>query len=128
MPNIELQVTNQSCPSDTLKEMIMVDPELDNPSVICDVTESEIDFNWMPVPNVNDYQVNVLQGSTGNFNGFNHYIVGGLNPGDSITIEIISSGNTACGPVADTIKCYTDNCPPPTAEFGFDIDKTTVSF
>ncbi|MEZ5059372.1 MAG: PKD domain-containing protein [Saprospiraceae bacterium] len=128
MPNIELQVINQSCPSDTLKEMIMVDPELDNPTVICDVTESEIDFNWMPVPNVNDYQVNVLQGITGNFNGFNHYIVGGLNPGDSITIEIISSGNTACGPVSDTIKCYSDNCPPPTAEFGFDIDKTTVSF
>jgi PKD repeat protein len=126
--DVSLVVVNQNCPSDTITSTIQIDLPLQSPNVVCDESNTEIVFNWDPVTGVTDYTVNVLQGQTGTFDGFGSYTVSSLTPGDSVTIEIISEGDTDCGPIADTIKCYADDCLSPIPDFGFTIDEATVTF
>ncbi len=54
----------------------------------------------------------LLYGPAGTVNG-NQYVVTGLSPGDSVSIQLTVSGNTICPPVVIEASCVAQDCPTP---------------
>ncbi len=107
---VTLTVEENGCTSTTSFETIDVDEPLDEPNITCNSTTTSIVFTWADVPGATSYMVNDLSG-TGGMAIANMYTVTGLTNGQSVTIEVIASGNNVCGTSVATLTCEADNCP-----------------
>ena len=108
--NLTLSVTENGCTSDTLSVDVQVDPPIDAPVISCANGISDITFSWNEVVGASGYQVVQLIGPSGTQNG-NSYSVGGLTPGDSVSIRIIALNDGPCGPSTSELTCVAQACP-----------------
>lgn len=114
---ISLDVTENGCTSPTESLPIVVEDLLDKPELRCiSTTTSTVEIGWNPIAGSTGFDVQVLAGTSGTRNG-NTYLVGGMNPGDSVTLRIAALTNNICGPTLDTITCYANDCPPVQIDF-----------
>ncbi|MEZ5057196.1 MAG: gliding motility-associated C-terminal domain-containing protein [Saprospiraceae bacterium] len=109
--NISLIVEENGCALPANQQTVQVDVQLTPPVISCQSTTNTVDLTWTTDPNATNVTVNVLSGSTGTQNG-NNYNVSGLVPGDSTVLEVVTTANSVCGPVADTLTCIAASCPP----------------
>ncbi|MBK9015339.1 MAG: gliding motility-associated C-terminal domain-containing protein [Saprospiraceae bacterium] len=114
--DISLTVVQSGCNSIEVINSVQVDPELVAPDIDCTTTTESIVFNWNTVPNVTDYEVQVVTGQTGSLTSQTSYTVNGLMPNDQVTIELTVIGNTACPPITVTETCIAQDCPPVTID------------
>ncbi|MEZ5057192.1 MAG: PKD domain-containing protein [Saprospiraceae bacterium] len=108
---IELDVTENNCPSGLNTRNVIVEDSLETPLVTCQPSTNGVTFSWPNVPGADNYQVNLIYGQAGTLNG-NAYTINGLNPNDTITIEVIATGQNPCGPSATLATCIAEECPP----------------
>jgi hypothetical protein len=101
-PRLVLQ--NGNCFSGVFVDTIYVDTPLSPPVIVCTAQTNQVTFNWSVPPGVTNQNINLLNGPAGTLLG-NSYQVSGLNPGDSVSIEVIFEGNSLCDPSRDTAVC-----------------------
>ena len=109
--NITLVTEEDNCFSEPNTQIVLVEEELMAPDITCTTNQNSITFNWPLGAGVLSYDVNLISGTTGVFDGIRTYTVNGLSPGDFTEIEVIANGITACGPAADTLRCEALDCP-----------------
>lgn len=109
--DLTLTVTQNGCTSTQVTQSAQVDPELVAPDIDCNTTVSSIEFTWDAVPNATDYEVTVLSGQTGTQPSPTSYSLTGLQPNETVTIELVVSGNTVCPPVTVEQTCTAVDCP-----------------
>jgi hypothetical protein len=110
--SISLIVTENGCPSPTNTQAITVDAPLATPVISCTPTTTSVTFSWDPVPGATDYQVNVLSGPIGTYDGNAlTYTVNGLMAGDMVDIEVVAIGPAPCGNSSTTASCTANTCP-----------------
>jgi gliding motility-associated-like protein len=80
------------------------------PIIDCGSNSTTITFSWPDVAGASGYQVDVLEGNTGMMVGPNSYEVGGLQAGDSVTIELIVLTDGPCGVVSVQTECFAQDC------------------
>ncbi len=69
-------------------------------------------FQWNPAPNAAGYQAIVASGQTGALSG-NTFLVSNLDPGETVSIQIVALGNTPCGNTTSSlVSCTAQACPP----------------
>lgn len=112
MHPVSLIVEEGGCPSAMETHVVDVQPAIGMPSISCFPTTSSVTIQWSLVPNATTYDVTHLFGPMGSVNG-NQYVVNGLTPGDSVSIQIEISGNTICPPVIVQASCVAQECPMP---------------
>ncbi len=109
---ISLSVEENGCTSTIETKQVQIDQELSPPVISCAPTFGEISFQWTADPNVQDYQVQVLNGPNGVLNG-TVYTVSGLAPGEDVSIEVIGISANSCPSTAATvISCTATDCLP----------------
>ncbi|MBK9984160.1 MAG: gliding motility-associated C-terminal domain-containing protein [Saprospiraceae bacterium] len=109
---IRLQITDNGCTSDLISQNLTVGAALNLPVVNCMSNTSGVSFCWTPDPLVSNYVVNALTPQIGVVTG-NCIDFGGLVPGDSVAIEIISQTAGPCPQRIDTFSCIARACPTP---------------
>ena len=109
--NITLIVDENGCASVPNSVSVQVDDELPKPEIMCTTEQNSITFTWPLVPGALSYDVNLLNGFAGTYDGVRTYEVTGLVPDDLTEIEVIANGTTACGPSIDTLECIAQACP-----------------
>jgi len=107
---IRLQITDNGCTSDLISHNLDVAPTLNLPVVNCMAQTNNVSLCWNPDPLVSAFIVNTLTPQVGVITG-NCIDFGGLVPGDSISIEIISQTTGPCPQRIDTFYCIARNCP-----------------
>ncbi|HLF65248.1 MAG TPA: gliding motility-associated C-terminal domain-containing protein [Saprospiraceae bacterium] len=110
---ISLTVAENNCNSQVFMQTVDVQPTLTAPSIQCFPTTNSVTLEWTNVPNAISYDVTQLFGPAGNVNG-NQFVVTGLTPGDSVSINLTVSGGGLCPPVTVQASCVAKNCPTPT--------------
>ncbi|MEO6130278.1 MAG: hypothetical protein ABIQ02_00415, partial [Saprospiraceae bacterium] len=109
---IRLQIMDNGCTSDLISQNLDVAATLNQPVVNCMSNTSTVSFCWTADPLVSNYVVTALTPQAGVVTG-NCIDFGGLVPGDSVAIEIISQTTGPCPPRADTFSCIARTCPSP---------------
>ena len=129
---ISLSVEQDGCASQVFTQDVQVDEEIPDPVINCSVTVESVEFTWNTIPGATDYEVSVISGSTGIFTPPNSYLVEGLVPGDEITIQLTTSGNSVCPPSIVQASCTANDCPDvmidltPVAPICLDVQATPV--
>lgn len=101
----------QGCVSDTFVLAVHNEQPLAAPVINCATTTTSVVMTWADVPGGDDYEAVVLQGPVGIFNP-NQYLFSGLNPGDTVTLQLTVSSNGPCPPVSTVHSCVALDCPP----------------
>ncbi|MEZ4948695.1 MAG: PKD domain-containing protein [Saprospiraceae bacterium] len=111
--DVTLSVTENGCTSPVTTMQVQVDPELAPPVLNCVTgTTTEVVIGWNPVPGATSYTVNLLSGEAGTYDPNTlTYTSTNLSPGDSVEIQVIANGTTACGTSSTSIKCFASPCP-----------------
>ncbi|RMF04551.1 MAG: hypothetical protein D6772_00430, partial [Bacteroidetes bacterium] len=114
---ISLTVSENGCTSTAFTQTVSVEPSMIEPLVNCAFQSDSIVFSWPPDPNSGGYQVNVQDAPAGAMAvpappGF--FIMSGVNPGESITIEVINTSSNSCAPASTVATCMAEACPPAT--------------
>ncbi len=109
--NITLTVEENGCFSEPFSQAVQVDAELIPPAINCNSTTQSVTFTWDAVAGATGYSVNDISGPAGTLNGTT-YEINGLSIGQTVDIELIVEGTTACGNLTIPISCSADNCPP----------------
>ncbi len=107
---VSLNTSLDGCFSDETVMTVEVDDPLQTPVINCNANQNSVSFDWALVPGALTYDVNLLSGTAGVFNGTNNYTVDNLMPGDIVEIELTVTGDTDCGPVVVTADCVAQNC------------------
>lgn len=111
---LSLMVDENNCPSETATQTVQVDEVMAAPQISCNVTTSSVEFIWNNVPGAASYIVTLLSGAAGSQPTDTTYLVTGLNPGDAVTIQVVATGNGACGNSTAQQTCTASDCPPVT--------------
>ena len=109
---IRLQISDNGCTSDLITQNLEVGAALNLPVVNCQPNTSGVKFCWTNDPLVSNYVVNTLTTHSGVPSG-TCIDFGGLSPGDSVAIEIISQTTGPCPERTDTFSCIARACPMP---------------
>ena len=113
---ITLIVEENNCTSVQFSATVEVETPLAEPVINCNPTTSSIEFTWNDVPGAVSYNVTVTAGPSGTQNG-NSYLIDGLTPGTSVTIEVEAVGTGPCGNSTATETCVAEDCPTVTIDF-----------
>ncbi len=108
---VRLQVSENGCMSDIITQNTNVTANLVAPIVPCSPNTSGMSFSWTLDPAATDSLITVLTGQPGTQNG-NTYAFTGLNPGDTVRLEIVSISAGPCPSRRDTFECVARACPP----------------
>ena len=112
---ISLQIDDEGCMSELVSQEVVVVGPLVPTAINCEqVSFTSILFSWEAVANANEYEV-VSSTGTGTLNGTS-FLVENLLPGEEVSIEVTSIGDTPCGPVMVMGSCITPECPDITIE------------
>lgn len=75
-------------------------------------SSSSVLFQWSPVANAAGYQAIVASGQTGTLSG-NTFLVNNLDPGETVSLQIVALGNAPCGNTTSAlVSCTAPACPP----------------
>lgn len=107
---ISLQIDDEGCVSETINQIVEVVAPLIPTPINCAMTDlTSLTFSWDPVEHANGYTVLSSTG-TGTLDGTT-FTVNDLLPGQEVSIEVTSVGDTPCGPVVAQGSCTTSECP-----------------
>jgi hypothetical protein len=107
---IRLQISDNGCTSDLTSQNLDVTATLNAPVVNCAANTSSVSLCWTSDPLAAGVMVNTLTPQVGTMNG-NCIDFGGMVPGDSVAIEIITQSSGPCPSISDTFSCIARNCP-----------------
>jgi PKD repeat protein len=110
---VTLKTSNTNgCISDEAINTIEVIEPLTPTMVICQPTINDILFIWQEEAGIG-YEVEVITGQTGAFEGNSSYRVTGLNGGDIVTVELFQTqlDGICPDPVSTLITCEAQDCP-----------------
>lgn len=113
---IALDVDDGQCVAPTVTRFIEVSAALPAPVISCNATDDQIQFVWNPVPGAMSYQVNVLQGPTGNQTSDTSIVFTNLSQGQEVRIEVLLENNGPCPDSRSELSCRTPGCPDITLE------------
>ncbi len=109
---IKLIVEENNCATEVAFEAtVEVDAPLPKPVIECNATTSSLEFIWGTIPNATSYVVSVLIGPNGTSTSDTSYLVTGLMPTESVTIEVTVEGNSTCGQSFIQQTCTSLECP-----------------
>ena len=94
-------------------------------TVNCDSsTNTSVLFSWDSIAGASNYQVSVSNGPFVAPSGSFHHFIGGMTPGDTLSLRVRTIGNSLCGDVyiSDSVQCVAVPCSP----LDFDIDGSTT--
>lgn len=114
---ITLIVEANNCTSTQFSQTVEVEAPLAEPVINCMTSTSSIVFSWADVVGADSYLVNVLTNQSGTQSG-NTFTVDGLNPGETVTIEVVAVGTGPCGNSSNAATCVAEDCP--MVNIGFD--------
>lgn len=106
---ISLTVTENGCTSTPFIQNITVESPLAQPVISCTSTTSSVTFTWTAVPGATGY--NVTSSVPGTQQTAPSYEVTGLNPGQSVDIQVVAIGTGVCGNSSAQQNCVAVNCP-----------------
>ncbi|PHI19867.1 hypothetical protein CEQ90_10770 [Lewinellaceae bacterium SD302] len=108
---ISLTVTQNGCVSEEVSDEVAVAEELLATTITCtNQTLTSVTFEWTPVIGATAYQVE-YNGSTDTITGLSQ-LIGGLEPGEDVTITVTPLGPEPCGNgPASSENCEADSCP-----------------
>lgn len=107
---VSLIVTENNCTSAQFSQTVEITAPLAAPVINCQTSTSSIEFNWADVAGADSYMVTVLTNQTGTLVD-NTFTVDGLNPGETVTIEVLAVGSGPCGNSSNTASCVAEDCP-----------------
>lgn len=109
--SISLMVTENGCISESFEQQLTVNPDAAPPVISCaQVTVSSLAFNW-PIVAGTTYTINVINGPNFILIDEGNILFEGLNPEQTVEIEIIATPNNGCAPASATASCTTLSCP-----------------
>ncbi len=111
--SVTLKTSNTSgCVSDEAIKTIEVIEPLTPATMICQPTINDILFIWEEVAGVS-YNVEVITGQTGAFEGNSSFRVTGLSGGSIVTLELLQTqiDGICPDPVSTLITCEAQDCP-----------------
>ncbi len=127
---ITLTVTENGCTSSVFIQTITVENPLAQPVISCTTTTSTVQFTWNNVPGNNGY--NVTSSVPGTQQSATSYLVTGLTPGQSVTVQVEAIGTNTCGNSSAQQTCTAIACPTvtvtPTSVSNICRDATTAPF
>ncbi|MFQ5445481.1 MAG: PKD domain-containing protein [Saprospiraceae bacterium] len=109
---VTLTVEENGCTSAPIMNNVQVDDVLATPVINCAVTSQSVEFSWDDVAGATGYDVVVVNGPAGISSSTTSYLVTGLNPGESVTIQVTANGNTICPAPVAAMTCTALDCPP----------------
>lgn len=130
---ISLTLEDMGCQSEIVIDTIVVDLPLTEPVISCQVAgTSSILFTWTAVPDATAYEVNVLTGQSGVMSN-QSMLFEGLQPEETVEVEVIALSNGACGNSTAILACTTAPCPTVTVQIAdpgidFCLDGTSLPF
>ena len=110
LKTIQLSVENNDCISQTISVPLLVQDTLDDISINCSPTVDNIDFTWDNDPLAESYIVYVNGTEVAN-SMISSWNVGGLTPGNVVSITIIAVNSGVCGSKTATLTCEAKECP-----------------
>jgi len=79
-----------------------------------EVSNNSITVEWPPVPGAAGYSVQVLSGQSGGTLAGTSFTIGGLSPGETVSLVVLADSGPPCPPTpSGTISCTTLECTPP---------------
>lgn len=109
--SVTLQVEENGCVSQLEQHQIEVVNPPTEPAITCTSTATSILFEWDTIVGATNVNVNLLQGQTGTQSG-NSYLIDGINPLDSATIQLYVQTNGICPNFySNSLKCKAQDCP-----------------
>ncbi|GIV30768.1 MAG: hypothetical protein KatS3mg029_0119 [Saprospiraceae bacterium] len=113
LDTLRLLVSENGCSSKPWTAIVSVEAPLETPVISCvNATSGSVTFAWNDIPGANGYLVNTLQGPAGVFTSATSYQVEGLQPGDTVTVEVIAQSSNVCPDAATVHTCVAADCPP----------------
>jgi gliding motility-associated-like protein len=108
---ISLAVTENDCDAEVFTQDVFVETPLVAPVIMCDTDNTSITFSWAPVVGATGYQVIDVSGPAGILSGTS-YSVTGLDPGDTVSIQLVIETDNICGNLSSEIQtCIAQDCP-----------------
>ncbi len=107
---VTLQVEENGCASEFVEQVVNVEIPLPEPTITCDGNTSTVEFFWNPAPTANGFTVNTLIGNGGVMTSDTSILFSGLDPGDVISIEVVTIGTGACGSATAQANCVANDC------------------
>ncbi len=115
---INLSVSEPGCDTAFASAVVTV-TNTQAPTINCSSTISSVNFIWVDVPGVVNYEVFIAPGPAIVLPaGTTNYMVSGLTPGTIVNMTLTTVYSGACPPNVQTVMCTAENCPPPTIELG----------
>lgn len=111
---ISLSVAENGCQSTTTSQTVEMGVPIAAPQISCNTTTNSIEFAWNNVPGASGYDVNVISGGTGVATSDTSMVFTGLNPGASVTLQVIALDPGPCPDVPAQTTCIAQDCPPVT--------------
>lgn len=111
---VQLVVTDNGCPSEAVAVPVQVDAPLALPEPVCEEEDYyTVTISWPPLSGATAYEVSASSGrvSTSGTTATVHQ----LEDGKPVTITVVATGPTVCGPSQATIECHTIPFIPPLA-------------
>ncbi|MBI1226440.1 MAG: T9SS type B sorting domain-containing protein [Bacteroidetes bacterium] len=99
------------CTSETATVDVQVDAPLAQPTISCSSTSQSVTFSWPAIAGATSYDVNVTTGQAFTQNSATSYTVGGLVPGEVVSIIVTAVSGNACGNSSATVDCAAIPCP-----------------
>jgi len=109
---ISLTVDDSGCQSDVNQLNVIVEAPFTTPIISCrNSSFTSVEFNWDTEVGINSFMVSV-NGGTPFVQDSTTFFQGGLNEGETISIEVVALGTGSCGNSPVGIgSCETDSCP-----------------
>jgi gliding motility-associated-like protein len=108
---VSATVTSGGCPPVGLDtQWVEVESPPAMPVIGCTATTESVTWAWEPDPGAEGYAVALAGGDAVQAEG-NQYTVGGLSPGDSLTMVLTAFGSASCGNVTVASTCAALPCP-----------------
>ncbi|MCO6487369.1 MAG: gliding motility-associated C-terminal domain-containing protein [Phaeodactylibacter sp.] len=108
---IQLQIEEAGCTSDIYAQTVQVADTLTTPAITCEATYTSVTFTWNRTPNAFAYSAVVTDGPAGTIISDTSLLVGGLQPGQSVSIGLTALSPTVCPSVTATATCAALPCP-----------------
>ncbi len=108
---ISLMVGEDGCQSNAFTQTVTVADELPAPQITCVTTTNSVEFFWNNIPGSSGFDINVINGGTGTATSDTSMLFSGLNPGDAITIQVITLDPGPCADASSQVTCIAQDCP-----------------
>ena len=107
LKNISLQVAKDGCDSEVFSSTVLVEPELDEISIVCDTAGVDfLEFSWNEVAGVSLFEIKI-DDNLPFFTPNTSIVIDNLQEDQTVIISVTSLSNSICPETSDTLSCTT---------------------